>query len=253
MTFKSRKEFLFIILACFFVTNAVVAELTSSKLIDIPLNFSLFGMDIGPFTMIVGIIPWPIVFLATDILNEFYGKVAVRRLSIITACLIGYTFIVLYLDLAIPANTTIPSPASDSEFNAVFGQSLWVIIGSIIAFLVSQIVDVFVFWLIRKYTGERMIWLRATGSTVVSQLVDSFIVMGIGFYLPGKFTFEQFIVIAFTNYTFKLLIAVGLTPMVYLSHSLIGRYLGPSVMHKIIDESAAESLHPERFQQPDED
>lgn len=229
MVFKSKKDFLFLILACFFVTNAIVAELISSKLINI-----------GPFTMIVGIIPWPVVFLSTDIINEFFGKKAVRKLSIITCCMIAYAFIILFVAMHIKASPI--SPANDEVFNKVFGSSLLLIVGSITAFFVSQVLDVWLFWFIRNLTGEKMIWLRSTGSTVISQLFDSYIVLGIGFWLPGIFTFDQFLVIGITNYAFKLIIAVGLTPMIYLMHGIIERYLGDEA-HDIVKHSAEESLH----------
>jgi uncharacterized integral membrane protein (TIGR00697 family) len=230
MVFKSKKDFLFLILACFFVTNAIVAEMISSKLIDI-----------GPFTMIVGIIPWPIVFLSTDIINEFYGKAAVRKLSIITCFMIGYAFLILFVAMNIKAHPG--SPASDEQFNAVFGSTLWIIVGSITAFLVSQVVDVQLFWFIRNLTGERMIWLRSTGSTVISQLVDSYVVLGIGFWLPGKMNFHDYMLIGITGYGFKLLIAVVLTPVIYAMHGVVKKYLGAEVSHDIVKHSAEESLH----------
>ncbi|MFL5763668.1 MAG: queuosine precursor transporter [Bacteroidia bacterium] len=230
MVFKSKKDFLFLILACFFVTNAIVAEMISSKLIDI-----------GPFTMIVGIIPWPVVFLSTDIINEFYGKSAVQRLSVITCCMIAYAFIVLFI--AMHVKTSPVSPASGEEFNKVFGNSLWVIIGSITAFMVSQVLDVRIFWLIRNITGEKMIWLRSTGSTVISQLIDSYVVLGIGFWLPGKFTFHQFLVFGITGYCFKLIIAVCLTPVIYFMHGVIKNYLGEEAAEAQIKHTAEESLH----------
>ena len=167
--FQSKKDIVFIILAGIFITNAVVAELIGGKLIQI-----------GPFVMSIGILPWPIVFITTDLINEYFGPKGVRRLSILTACLIAYAFIILLLGIAIPAAKGI-SPVSDEQFQAVFGQSMWIIVGSIIAFLVSQLIDVTVFWFFKNKTGNTKIWLRATGSTVVSQLFDSFIVLGIAF------------------------------------------------------------------------
>jgi uncharacterized integral membrane protein (TIGR00697 family) len=211
--FKSKKDIVFIILAGIFITNAVVAELIGGKLIQI-----------GPFVMSIGILPWPIVFLTTDLINEYFGEKGVRRLSILTACLIAYAFIILLLGIAIPAAKGI-SPVDDEQFQAVFGQSMWIIVGSIIAFLVSQLIDVTVFWFFKNKTGDTKIWLRATGSTVVSQLFDSFIVLGIAFYLPGKITLNEFFAIGFTGYTAKLVIAVLLTPFIYLGHNLIGNYL----------------------------
>ncbi len=211
--FKTKKEIVFVILAGIFITNAVVAELIGGKLIQI-----------GPFVMSIGILPWPIVFLSTDLINEYFGEKGVRKLSIITACLIAYAFIILLVAISIPAAKGI-SPVNDEQFQAVFGQSMWIIVGSIIAFMVSQLIDVTVFWYFKNKTGDRKIWLRTTGSTVISQLFDSFIVLGIAFWLPGKINFETFLSSAIIGYTFKLSIAVLLTPLIYLGHYLIRKYL----------------------------
>lgn len=220
-----KREWLFVALAGLFVTNAVTAELISNKLIDIPITFSLFGKEIGPFTTIVGVLPWPIVFLVTDLINEFYGYKAVKRLSWITSGLIAYCFIVVVVSMQIPANTDIsPNTATDAEYNKVFGQSRWIIVGSITAFLVSQIMDATLFSWIKKRTGNKMIWLRSTGSTVVSQLFDSYIVLYIGFILPGTLPIAAFWEIAPTNYLLKLLIAIALTPLIYAGHYLVRKY-----------------------------
>jgi uncharacterized integral membrane protein (TIGR00697 family) len=231
--FKSKREFVYIILAGIFITNAIVAELIGSKLIQI-----------GPFVMSIGIIPWPIVFLTTDLINEFYGRVGVRKLSLITASLIAYAFVILFAAIKIPAAIGI-STVTDEQFYAVFGQSLWIIVGSLVAFLLSQFIDVSIFWLLRDKTGGKMIWLRSTGSTVVSQLIDTFVVLGIAFWLPGKMTTANFLNAALTGYTFKLIIAVVLTPLIYVGHKLIDKYLGDEASHKIIKHSAEQSLHHE--------
>jgi queuosine precursor transporter len=211
--FKTKKELIFVILSGIFITNAVVAELIGGKLIQI-----------GPFVMSIGILPWPIVFLTTDLINEYFGEKGVRKLSFITAALIAYAFVILLLALKIPAANGI-SPVSDNQFQAVFGQSMWIIVGSIVAFLVSQLIDVSVFWFFKNKTGDKKIWLRTTGSTVISQLFDSFIVLGIAFWLPGKINFETFITSALTGYTFKLIIAIALTPVIYLGHNIIKKYM----------------------------
>jgi len=225
-TAQSKRYWLFIILAGLFITNAITAELISNKLIEIPLTFSIGGSTFGPFTTIVGILPWPIVFLLTDLLNEFYGKKAVQRLSWITSGLIGYCFIIVGISLAIPAveipNSTL---ADNRSFTLVFGQAQMVIIGSIIAFLTSQLLDAIVFEKIKNRTGNRFVWLRSTGSTVLSQLIDSYIVLYIGFVLPGALTIEQFLTLAPTNYILKLLIAISLTPLIYVGHYVIRKYL----------------------------
>ena len=215
--FKSKKDTVFVILAGIFITNAVVAELIGGKLIQI-----------GPLVMSIGILPWPVVFLTTDLINEYFGEKGVRRLSFITASLIAYAFLVLLLAIAIPAAKGI-SPVNDEQFQAVFGQSMWIIVGSIMAFLVSQLIDVSVFWYFRNKTGSKKIWLRTTGSTVISQLFDSFIVLGVAFWLPGKINFETFIGSALTGYTFKLGIAILLTPLIYWGHRIIKNYLDSDI------------------------
>ena len=148
----------------------------------------------------------------------------VKKLSIITAALIVYTFFLLLIGLQIPAVKG-DGLISDEQFNAVFGQSMWIIIGSISAFLVSQLIDVTLFHYLKNRTGKKMLWLRSTGSTVISQLFDSFIVLGIAFWLPGKIDSKTFITSAFTGYSVKLLISIGLTPLIYLGHYLIDNYL----------------------------
>jgi hypothetical protein len=114
---------------------------------------------------------------------------------------------------------------TDTQFNGVFGQSMWIIVGSITAFLVSQLIDVTIFHFIKNRTGNKMIWLRSTGSTVISQLFDSFIVLGIAFWMTGKMTTEVFITSAFTGYFVKLIIAILMTPLIYLGHYLIRNYI----------------------------
>jgi uncharacterized integral membrane protein (TIGR00697 family) len=223
---NERRQWLFIVLAGMFITSAVTAELISNKLIDIPLSFTFLGTDVGPFTTIVGVLPWPVVFLLTDLMNEFYGQKAVRRLSWITSGLILYCFLIVSMAMTIPAKEIPGSTlATDAEFTKVFGQAQMVIVGSIAAFLLSQLIDVFVFHWVKERTGNRFIWLRSTGSTLISQLIDSYVVLYIGFVLPGNLSFSDFMTIAPTNYVLKIFIAIGLTPLIYLGHYLVRRYL----------------------------
>ncbi|NMH27058.1 queuosine precursor transporter [Flavobacterium silvaticum] len=219
--FKTKKETLYIILAGIFITNAVTAELIGGKLIFV-----------GPYLMSIGILPWPVVFLTTDLINEYFGEKGVRKLSFITAGLICYCFLVLFCALKIPSATADGlRNVTDEQFRAVFGQSLWIIIGSITAFIFSQLVDVTLFHFVKRRTGDKMIWLRTTGSTVISQFFDTFIVLGIAFYLPGKMTTDQFISSGLTGYFVKLSIAVLLTPVIYLAHWLIEKYVHSEAEH----------------------
>lgn len=208
----TKKQIVFILLGGIFITNAIVAELIGGKLIEI-----------GPFILSVGILPWPIVFVATDLINEYFGKEGVKKLTYLTTGLIFYTFLILFMALVIPASGV--SAVSDAAFKEVFGQGMWIIIASIIAFVCSQLLDASLFHLFKKKTGDRMIWLRSTGSTVISQLFDSFIVSGIAFWMTGKVSTEDYINMASTGYAFKLMLAVALTPLIYLGHYVIKKFL----------------------------
>jgi len=209
---NSKKQIIFTIFAGIFITSAIVAELISAK--SVPTPFS---------PIIAGIIPWPIVFLLTDVMNEYFGKKTVKRLSYITAGLIAFCFLLVFIAVEMPTDAN--SYLSDSEFRKAFGGSLPIMIGSITAFLVSQLLDVQLFGVFNKLTNGRMIWLRSTGSTVISQLIDGFIVLFIGFWLPGVYSFQEILVFWISGYSVKLIIAVLLTPFVYLMHSLAKRIL----------------------------
>ena len=210
--FHSKKDTVYVVLAGIFITNALVAELIGGKLIDV-----------GSAVMSIGILPWPIVFVSTDLINEYFGEKGVKKLSLITAGLIAYTFFILFFAIKIPSSGI--SSVNSDQFKAVFGQSQLIIVGSVVAFLASQLIDVTIFHFVKKRTGNKMIWLRSTGSTVISQLFDSFIVLGIAFWLPGIMDFKTYIISGFTGYTVKLVIAILMTPLIYLGHYLIQKYL----------------------------
>lgn len=233
MNLNNKKDIVFIVLAGFFVTNAIVAELIGGKLV----------MFFGMFTQSIGIVMWPIVFIVTDLVNEFYGRSGVRKLSFITVALIGFTFIYLFICIQIPAVSF--SPVSDINFKKVFGQSMYIMVGSIIAFIISQLVDSGIFWMLRERSGKKMLWLRSTGSTVISQLVDTFIVQFIAFVIPGVWTMEMFVKNASYGYVFKLLVAIAVIPVIYLVHFLIDKYIGEEASHDMIKHTAEHALHHE--------
>lgn len=228
-TTQSKRDLLFLFLGGIFVTNAVLAELIGGKLIQV-----------GPFAMSIGVLPWPVVFLTTDLINEYFGRDGVKKLTLMTLGLISYAFLILFLAIQIPAASF--SPVQDAPFSTVFGQSLWIIVGSLTAFTLSQFVDVSIFWLFRNKTQGRFLWLRATGSTAVSQLVDTFVIMGIAFWLPGKISTGDYIHLSCTNYIYKFGIAVALTPLIYGAHTMIDRFLGEQMAHDMIEKAVEEEL-----------
>lgn len=218
----TKKQIVFILLGGIFITNAIVAELIGGKLINL-----------GPFILSVGILPWPIVFVVTDLINEHFGKEGVKKLTYLTTGLILYTFVILALALRIPSASV--STVTDGAFRDVFGQGMWIIVASVIAFVCSQLLDAALFAFFHKKTGGKMIWLRSTGSTVISQLFDSFIVSGIAFWLTGKVSTQDYINMAVTGYWFKLLLAICLTPLIYLGHYVIKNFLEKD---KVVDQSS---------------
>jgi uncharacterized integral membrane protein (TIGR00697 family) len=241
---RNRGSRLFIILAGFFVTNALIAEFIGVKIFSLEDTLGLkraaiplFGGTFS-FHLTAGVLLWPVVFIMTDIINEYYGPKGVRFLSFLTAGLVSFAFFIVFLAIQLTPSEffRLGGDVADPNvaFRGVFGQGLWIIIGSLVAFLVGQVLDVFVFHKIKSVTGEHKIWLRATGSTLVSQLIDSFIVLLIAFYIGPRiegdvskqWTLSQVLVTGTGNYIYKFIVALLLTPVIYLMHYWIEKYLG---------------------------
>lgn len=238
---KDKPTRLFLILGAFFVTNAIVAEVVGVKVFSLEdtigvnrANFSLFGVHDLSFSLTVGVIPWPIIFVMTDIVNEYYGVKGVRFLSMLTAVMIAFSFFIYYFSIKASPDTSFwvksyekeGVPDMQAAYSAIFGQGMNIIIGSISAFIIGQLADAFVFRKIKFITGEKNIWARATLSTLVSQFIDSFVVIYIAFYFFRGVSFGQCTAWALTSYTYKFVIALLFTPVIYLIHGLAEKYLG---------------------------
>lgn len=235
---KDKPTRLLISIACFFVANALIAESIGTKIFSLekvfglqPANFTLFGQSGLAFNLTCGVLLWPLEFVITDIVNEYYGPKAVRRISIIAVVLISYAFIMYFLAIGVPASdfwigSNVKNGIADMQqsFSIVYGQGMRIIMGSIVAFLVSQLVDVYVFHKIKKATGGKYIWLRATGSTLVSQFIDSYIVLFIAF--SGVFSWQLILGIGVMNYIYKATMALLLTPVIIWVEKRIERYVG---------------------------
>jgi len=255
MAYATKKSTLYIFLSALFLTNTVVAEIIGVKIFSAetmlgvpPAQLHLFGGDfVLDFNLTAGAIIWPFVFVTSDIINEYFGIKGVRRISLLTAGFIAYSFVIIY------AVTTLP-PAQfwldvndkdiagnafniNTAFSTIFRQGLGIILGSITAFLLAQFLDATVFQALKRITGSRKIWLRATGSTLVSQLIDSFVVLTIAFYLFGNWSFNQVVAVAIVNYIYKFATAILLTPLLYVAHFLIDRYLGPEHARELANEA----------------
>ena len=237
-TEQNKRNNIFFILSGIFITNAIIAEILGTKIFefDFILNFN----------MSVGVIIWPVVFITTDIINEYFGKKGIKKISYFTILLIIYVFIIIYMSTKLTPNNywlninnvdNHGNPFNiDYAYNIIFLQSTGIIIGSIIAFLIAQILDVIIFHKLKRMTKGKFIWLRATGSTLISQFIDSFVVLFIAFYLlaPNDKTWSlsQVFSVGFDNYTFKFIIAILITPLIYLAHYLIDNYMGETLAKK---------------------
>lgn len=235
-----RAQKLFVVLAAFFVVNAVLAEFIGVKIFALedtlglsPFEWNLFGRS-GSLNFTAGTLLWPIVFIMTDTVNEYFGQRGVRFISWMAVGLILYGFLFAFAAISLaPASWWIGAaqshgvPDQQAAFAVIFGQGLWTIGGSVVAFLIGQLIDVSVFHRIRRSTGPRHVWLRATGSTAISQLVDSFVVLYIAFVIgPQHWPINLFLAVGSLNYLYKMAAALALIPLLYFARGVIHRYLG---------------------------
>lgn len=232
---------LFLILGGFFVANALLAEMIGVKLFQLEsalgmakADFTLLGQERLSFVLSVGVLPWPIVFIMTDVVNDYYGVRGVRFLTLLTAALIAFGFVVMYFAIGMPPadfwvgmNADQGVPDMQAAFAGIFGQGMNIILGSLSAFVIGQLVDALSFRAIKRVTGDRRIWLRATGSTLISQLIDSVVVTYVAFWLlRDDFSFARCTAMVLTAYAYKFSVAVVSTPLIYLVHAGVERYLG---------------------------
>lgn len=252
MTGEQRAQRLFVVLAAFFVVNAVLAEFIGVKIFALedtlglrPFEWNLFGQS-GSLNFTAGTLLWPIVFIMTDTVNEYYGRRGVRFISWLAVGLILYGFVFAFAAIHLaPASWWTGAaqsqgvPDLQAAFAAIFGQGLWTIWGSVIAFLLGQLIDVTVFHRIRRRTGHRHVWLRATGSTAISQLIDSFVVLYIAFVLgPQHWKTDLFLAVGTLNYIYKMGAALALIPLLYLVRAGIHGYLGHDQARRMTEEAS---------------
>ncbi|HYX91050.1 MAG TPA: queuosine precursor transporter [Myxococcaceae bacterium] len=230
---------LFVVLSAIFVTCLLVGDIIGGKLLEV----QLFGRA---FVISAGMVPFPVTFLLTDLLNEFYGKRAARFVT-----WIGFTSAVLAL-LILQLSTQLPwapftrgadwTGVRPGAFDNVFAGSRRILYASMMAYLVGQFTDIAVFNLLKRLSRNRMLWLRATGSTLFSQLIDTIVVQALAW--EGLLDFGRIVALVVTSYAVKLAVAIGLTPLIYAGHALVERWLHiPPVrldhLGRVIDEGAA--------------
>jgi len=245
---RDKSTRLFIILGSFFIANAIIAEMIGVKLFQLEdlfgakhADFTLLGQHHLSFVLSVGVLPWPIIFIMTDVINDYYGVRGVRFLTVLTAALVAFAFVVMYLSIHTPpdmgwwitSSAKQGVPDMQAAFNSIFGQGMNIILGSLTAFILGQFVDAFSFRGIKRITGDKRIWLRSTGSTLISQLIDSFVVTYVAFWIFKGMPFAQATALALTAYCYKFIVAILATPLIYLVHGMVERYLGKERAHSM--------------------
>lgn len=222
-----RYEYIFALLAGFFVTSLVVSNSMINKLTDIPLPF------IGLATISVGTLPYPVTFLCTDLVSEVYGKRRADMLVIIGFVVSGYMLLLLYLGRVLPLSHMQDASVQD-DFVAVFGQSTRAIIASMVAYMTAQFIDVRLYHYWRRLTNGRHLWLRNNASTLLSQMIDTIAVVTILFF--NTLTIPELRDVIVSSYIYKLLVALADTPLMYLFTRLFKDIKQESIKRGLIHE-----------------
>jgi uncharacterized integral membrane protein (TIGR00697 family) len=223
----SARQRLYVYLCAVFLTALLIGDTIGSKLFTVAIPF---GFTTLHATLSVGAIWFPITFLLTDVINEFYGSAGARFVTFVGFFMAIFAFAVIFIARLIPAAPF--SPVGQAAFDNVLGNANRIFVASLVAYLIGQLVDIAIFQSAKRLTQSRHIWLRSTGSTLISQLIDTLIVTYIAFW--GKISTTQLHQAATTSYVVKVLLAIGLTPVIYALHGLIHRR-----MH--IDEAPADA------------
>jgi len=216
------RQKVFLVLAALQVTSLIVANMVGVKLFSIELA----GIDVEHTA---GMIPFPITFILTDLLNEFYGKKAARMIAWVAFGMALFALVLVSVARLLPILEGIPGTSDEHSFETVFGGSTLMTLSSIVAFLLGSLLDIAVFGFFKRITGGKMVWLRATGSTVVSQLFDSFVITILYFQVAqgltgGAVASLDFVLrTALTGYILKFVIAVILTPAIYAGRAFLRR------------------------------
>lgn len=233
-THLSTPQHVYLWLSALSVAALIISDITGVKLFSIPLPFKLpvLGENL---VHSCGMLAFPITFLLTDLVNEYYGRKAARRIVYISFTMGAVVWVVVRATLAMP-RLDAPYNVQPGAFEAIFNASQLMYVASLMAYITGSLADIAVFGWLKRMTGGRFVWLRATGSTVVSQMLDSLVVTFFGLYLfrvwfPGlgagdPVPLGSVLTLAATGYILKFFIAIALTPLIYAGRALMQRKFG---------------------------
>jgi hypothetical protein len=214
---QKQADFLYLILAGIFIASLVSCNLIFQKF----FVWDAFG--IYTFEISVGILPYPITFLVTDLISEIWGPKRANR--VVLAGLISSIFVLVVVTVANMVPATNWSPVTDSEFTKVFGLTTVSVGASMAAYLAAQFIDIRLFHFWKKLTKGKHLWLRNNFSTMTSQLVDTAVVVGL-LCSVGAMDWSRFGPLVLSGWLFKAIVAALDTPILYLTTWQIRRYLG---------------------------
>ncbi len=254
-----RRELIFLLLSGIFIgTLAMLNILGITRLID--LSFTVFGLDV-PFRVFVGVLPYPITFLCTDFISEFYGRKRASMVVWIGFVLNIWVLFILWIGGILPPHPSInpetglpPAGDPDRLFFEIRLFTFSATSASMIAYLTAQFVDVHVFHFIKKKTRGKQLWIRNNGSTLTSQLIDSFAVVLITYFFthailvdPEKGIFVSLTILILSNYFFKVIAALVDTIPFYIGVKYLSRYLNLDPNEQFRAQKSPEQLNPAKF------
>lgn len=214
MTLKDKllAQRIYLLLGGLFITSLVVSNLIFQKFFHwYPFDITVF--DTKLFELSVGILPYPITFLITDLISEIYGKKRANDVVVVGIFASFFSMLIVYVANAVEATSW--SPVGNDMFKTVFGSTAIAVLASMMAYLFAQFVDIHIYHFWKRMTQGRHLWLRNNFSTFLSQFIDTFTVL---FLLCsfGKIEWERFTGLLIAGFLFKVIVAATDTPFLYL-------------------------------------
>ena len=221
MTVKDKllAQRIYMLLGALFITSLVVSNLIFKKFFYwYPFETEIFGTKL--FEISVGILPYPITFLITDLISEIYGKKKANQVVVTGIFASFFSMLIVYTANIVPATDW--SPVKDEMYTSVFGSTAIAVFASMIAYLLAQFIDIQIYHFWKKLTKGKHLWLRNNFSTFLSQFVDTFAVL---FLLSsfGEIQWNLFVGLLIAGFLFKVMMAVIDTPFLYLGVWLFRR------------------------------
>lgn len=253
-----RRERAFIVLAGLFLgTLGLINILGISRFIDLSIQIGSWNL---PILLPIGVLPYPLTFLCTDIICEFYGKERANIVVWVGLLINFWVFFIIWLGGILPPYVTLDPSTQlplidhpDHAFYKIRLYSMGGIFSSMVAYLTAQLLDVYLFQFWKEFTKGKHLWLRTNGSTLVSQFIDTTIVISLASFLTGalphhgnKTSFAELMTVIFSSYLFKMVVTLLGTIPFYIAVYSLRKYF--SAEHKLFprhlpDDSATVSSY----------